>query len=210
MPNCMLSTFPLCSKTCCWQGAALAASTDVSLEPSVLGDVSLGHDDENPTLWHIFATAQHHMPSACTETCPTLGHITWTFVSHLMGSPYTHHCPHRTAIAVEAFCSSNSLCWHTYLHAKHVPTTRAIPIKAFCSSNGLCWSEAHPCAPGLEDDGEEPAYVCPLLDAGRAMPGHPTPSLLSNLLQCHATLIASPTSAVERHAPAPPRPPGPT
>ena len=95
MPNCMPSTFLLYSKTCCWQGVALAASTDISLEPSVLGDASLGHDDKNPTLWCIFVTAQCRMPSACTEMCPTLGHVTRTFESHLMGSPYTHRHPHR-------------------------------------------------------------------------------------------------------------------
>ena len=134
-----------------------------------------------PTRWG------HHIPIAIPTAVPTV-----------------------RAIAVEVFRSSDGLCWHTYLHAKHVPTMRAVTVEVFRSSDGLCRSEAHPCAPGLEDDGEEPTSACPLLDASRAMPGHPTPLPLSNLLWHHATLVASPTSAVERHASAPPRPPGPT
>ena len=118
--------------------------------------------------------------------------------------------PTAQAVAVEAFRSSDGLCWHTYLRAKQVPTARTVAVEAFCSSDSLCRSEAHPRAPGLEDDAEEPTSACPLSDAGRAVPGHPTPSPLSNLLRHRAQLVAFPTSAVERRAPAPPKPPGPT
>ena len=125
-----------------------------------------------------------------------------------------HHMPIAVptvgAVAVEAFHSSDSLCWHTNLCAKHVPNARAVAVEAFRSSNGLCRSEVHPHAPGLEDDVEEPTSVCPPSDAGRAMPGHLTPLPLSNLLQHHAHLVAFPTSAIEQHAPAPPKPLGPT
>ena len=118
--------------------------------------------------------------------------------------------PTARAVAVEAFRSSDSLCWHMYLHAKHVPTTQAVTIEVFCSSDSLCRSEAHPHAPGLEDNAEGPTSACPLLDAGQAMPGHQMLSLLSNMLRHHAHLVAFPPSAIEQHTLASPKPPGPT
>ena len=148
--------------------------------------------------------------SICTKMCPALGHITRIFGSHLMGHHMPIAVPTAGAVAVEAFCSSDGLCWHTNLCAKHVPNAQAAAVEAFRSSDRLCWSEAHPRAPGLKDDVEEPTSTCPLWDASQAMPGHPTPSPLSSLLQRHATLVAGPTSAIERHALAPPKPLGPT
>ena len=148
--------------------------------------------------------------STHTEMCPALGHVTRIFGSHLMGHHMPITLPTAQAVAVEAFRSSDGLCWHMNLCAKHVPNARAVAVEAFRSSDGLCRSEAHPRAPGLKDDVEEPTSACPLSDAGRAIPGHPTPSPLSNMLRHHAHLVAFPTSAIERHALAPPKPPGPT
>ena len=101
------------------------------------------------------------------------------------------------AVAVEVFRSSDGFCWHTYLRAKHVPTARAVAVEVFRSSDGLCRPEVHPRIPGLEDDTEESTSACPLSDAGRAMPGHPTLLPLSNMLWHHAHLVKFPTSAIE-------------
>ena len=109
-------------------------------------------------------------------------------------SPLKHFAPATVSAGTRTYVPSMS------------PPCEPSPSKCFApvtASAGL----RRPRAPGLEDDVEEPTSTCPLSDAGQAMPGHPMPLLLSNLLRHHAHPVAFPTSAIERHALAPPRPP---
>ena len=109
----MPSAFPLCSKTCCWQGATLVASTDISLEPSVLGDVS-SRDDDNTS------------PTAHFCNCPVqCAYSTHRDVPH----PWAHHLDLRVPPDGVTTCPSPS------------PLRKPSPLKRFTPvtvSAGTC------------------------------------------------------------------------